>query len=130
MLFIFVAYLHCTWKLSFLLTLYFLSLLFSSHGMQEISDMDVQELVMKSIGRLTLVRQTFPFPQNNSQRCVRSNHRINTSLCDPKDPKAQMLEVRFIPPYSHLFMSIQVNHKSFALNTFISLLIVSINCHH
>ncbi|KAL1269778.1 hypothetical protein QQF64_032067, partial [Cirrhinus molitorella] len=60
---------------------------------EEISDMDVQELVMKSIGRLTLVRQTFPFPQNTSQRCVRNNHRINTSLCDPKDPKAQMLEI-------------------------------------
>ncbi|XP_052420093.1 glutamate receptor ionotropic, delta-2-like isoform X2 [Carassius gibelio] len=60
---------------------------------EEISDMDVQELVMKSIGRLTLVRQTFPLPQNSSQRCVRNNHRINTSLCDPKDPKAQMLEI-------------------------------------
>ncbi|XP_056629206.1 glutamate receptor ionotropic, delta-2 isoform X1 [Triplophysa dalaica] len=60
---------------------------------EEITDMDVQELVMKSIGRLTLVRQTFLLPQNNSQRCVRSNHRINNSLCDPKDPKAQMLEI-------------------------------------
>uniref|UniRef100_A0A8C2C164 Glutamate receptor, ionotropic, delta 2 n=1 Tax=Cyprinus carpio TaxID=7962 RepID=A0A8C2C164_CYPCA len=78
---------HCTWKMiSF-------SALFSSHVLQEISDMDVQELVMKSIGRLTLVRQTFPLSQNSSQRCVRSNHRINTSLCDPKDPKAQMLEI-------------------------------------
>ncbi|XP_057212986.1 glutamate receptor ionotropic, delta-2 isoform X3 [Triplophysa rosa] len=60
---------------------------------EEITDMDVQELVMKSIGRLTLVRQTFLLPQNSSQRCVRSNHRINNSLCDPKDPKAQMLEI-------------------------------------
>uniref|UniRef100_A0AAR2ISK2 Glutamate receptor n=1 Tax=Pygocentrus nattereri TaxID=42514 RepID=A0AAR2ISK2_PYGNA len=60
---------------------------------EEISDMDVQELVMKSIGRLTLIRQTFPLPQNTSQRCVRNNHRINTSLCDPKDPKAQTLEI-------------------------------------
>ncbi|XP_016372414.1 glutamate receptor ionotropic, delta-2-like isoform X1 [Sinocyclocheilus rhinocerous] len=60
---------------------------------EEISDMDVQELVRKSIGRLTLVRQTFPLPQNTSQRCVRNNHRINPSLCDPKDPKAQMLEI-------------------------------------
>ncbi|KAG7481486.1 hypothetical protein MATL_G00067210 [Megalops atlanticus] len=60
---------------------------------EEISDQDVQELVMKSIGRLTLVRQTFPMPQNTTQRCVRNNHRINTSLCDPKDPKAQTLEI-------------------------------------
>uniref|UniRef100_A0A8B9HBR3 Glutamate receptor n=1 Tax=Astyanax mexicanus TaxID=7994 RepID=A0A8B9HBR3_ASTMX len=59
----------------------------------EISDMDVQELVMKSIGRLTLIRQTFPMPQNTSQRCVRHNHRINNSLCDPKDPKAHTLEI-------------------------------------
>lgn len=60
---------------------------------QEISDYDLQELVMKSIGRLTLVRQTFPMPQNTTQRCVKHNHRINTSLCDPKNPKAQQLEV-------------------------------------
>ncbi|XP_066500138.1 glutamate receptor ionotropic, delta-2 isoform X2 [Hoplias malabaricus] len=60
---------------------------------EEISDMDVQELVMKSIGRLTLIRQTFPLPQNSSQRCVRNNHRINNSLCDPKDPKAHTLEI-------------------------------------
>ncbi len=73
---------------------------FSSRVLQEISDMDVQELVMKSIGRLTLVRQTFSFPQNSSQRCVRNNHRINTSLCDPKDPKAQTLEVWLIPQCS------------------------------
>lgn len=50
---------------------------------------------MKSIGRLTLVRQTFPMPQNTTQRCVKHNHRINTSLCDPKNAKAQQLEVRF-----------------------------------
>ncbi|KAE8292075.1 Glutamate receptor ionotropic, delta-2 [Larimichthys crocea] len=60
---------------------------------EEISDYDLQELVMKSIGRLTLVRQTFPMPQNTTQRCVKHNHRINTSLCDPKNPKSQQLEV-------------------------------------
>ncbi|KAG7332380.1 hypothetical protein KOW79_004214 [Hemibagrus wyckioides] len=60
---------------------------------EEISDLDVQELVMKSIGRLTLIRQTFPLPQNTSQQCVRNNHRINNSLCNPKDPKAQTLEI-------------------------------------
>ncbi|XP_075870794.1 glutamate receptor ionotropic, delta-2 isoform X1 [Nelusetta ayraudi] len=60
---------------------------------EEISDYDLQELVMKSIGRLTLVRQTFPMPQNTTQRCVKHNHRINTSLCDPKNAKAQQLEI-------------------------------------
>ncbi|MCJ8735018.1 hypothetical protein PDJAM_G00242000 [Pangasius djambal] len=60
---------------------------------EEISDLDVQELVVKSIGRLTLIRQTFPLPQNTSQQCVRNNHRINNSLCNPKDPKAQTLEI-------------------------------------
>ena len=48
---------------------------------------------MKSIGRLTLIRQTFPMPQNATQRCVKHNHRINTSLCDPKNPKSHTLEV-------------------------------------
>uniref|UniRef100_A0A674PH72 Glutamate receptor n=1 Tax=Takifugu rubripes TaxID=31033 RepID=A0A674PH72_TAKRU len=60
---------------------------------EEISDYDLQELVMKSIGRLTVVRQTFPMPQNTTQRCVKHNHRINTSLCDPKNAKAQQLEI-------------------------------------
>uniref|UniRef100_A0A671UIZ0 Glutamate receptor n=1 Tax=Sparus aurata TaxID=8175 RepID=A0A671UIZ0_SPAAU len=60
---------------------------------EEISDYDLQELVMKSIGRLTLVRQTFPMPQNATQRCVKHNHRINNSLCDPKNPKSQQLEI-------------------------------------
>uniref|UniRef100_A0A3P9PZA4 Glutamate receptor n=2 Tax=Poecilia reticulata TaxID=8081 RepID=A0A3P9PZA4_POERE len=60
---------------------------------EEISDYDLQDLVMKSIGRLTLVRQMFPMPQNTTQRCVKHNHRINTSLCDPKNPKAQQLEI-------------------------------------
>lgn len=48
---------------------------------------------MKSIGRLTVVRQTFPMPQNATQRCVKHNHRINTSLCDLKNARAQQLEV-------------------------------------
>uniref|UniRef100_UPI0037E87FCA glutamate receptor ionotropic, delta-2 n=1 Tax=Semicossyphus pulcher TaxID=241346 RepID=UPI0037E87FCA len=60
---------------------------------EEISDYELQELVMKSIGRLTLVRQTFPMPQNTTQRCVKHNHRINTSLCDPKNPRAGQLEI-------------------------------------
>ncbi|KAJ4942459.1 hypothetical protein JOQ06_012325 [Pogonophryne albipinna] len=60
---------------------------------EEISDYDLQDLVMKSIGRLTLVRQTFPMPQNASQRCVKHNHRINNSLCDPKNPRSHQLEI-------------------------------------
>lgn len=55
--------------------------------------MDVQELVRRSIGRLTIIRQTFPVPQNISQRCFRGNHRISSTLCDPKDPFAQSMEV-------------------------------------
>lgn len=58
---------------------------------------------MKSIGRLTLVRQTFPMPQNTTQRCVKHNHRINTSLCDPKNAKAQQLEVSSRPSRSMAF---------------------------
>ncbi|KAF7252528.1 Glutamate receptor ionotropic, delta-2 [Varanus komodoensis] len=59
---------------------------------QEINDADVQELVRKSIGRLTIIRQSFPVPQNISQRCFRGNHRISSSLCDPKDPFSQNME--------------------------------------
>uniref|UniRef100_A0A8B9QRV1 Glutamate receptor n=1 Tax=Anas platyrhynchos TaxID=8839 RepID=A0A8B9QRV1_ANAPL len=47
---------------------------------EEINDLDVQELVRRSIGRLTIIRQTFPVPQNISQRCFRGNHRISSSL--------------------------------------------------
>lgn len=72
--------------------------------LQEISDYDLQELVMKSIGRLTLVRQMFPMPQNTTQRCVKHNHRINTSLCDPKSPKAQQLEVSFFGDLSRVMI--------------------------
>lgn len=61
--------------------------------LQEINDVDVQELVRRSIGRLTIIRQTFPVPQNTSQRCFRGNHRISSTLCDPKDPFAQNMEV-------------------------------------
>lgn len=64
--------------------------------------MDVQELVRRSIGRLTIIRQTFPVPQNISQRCFRGNHRISSSLCDPKDPFSQSMEVVHIAIYSHL----------------------------
>ncbi|KAM4575881.1 glutamate receptor ionotropic, delta-2 isoform 1-T1 [Odontesthes bonariensis] len=60
---------------------------------EEITDYDLQELVMKSIGRLTVIRQMFPMPQNTTQRCVKHNHRINTSVCDPKNPRAQQLEI-------------------------------------
>ncbi|XP_041616076.1 glutamate receptor ionotropic, delta-2 isoform X2 [Vulpes lagopus] len=59
---------------------------------EEINDVDVQELVRRSIGRLTIIRQTFPVPQNISQRCFRGNHRISSTLCDPKDPFAQNME--------------------------------------
>lgn len=68
---------------------------------QEINDVDVQELVRRSIGRLTIIRQTFPVPQNISQRCFRGNHRISSSLCDPKDPFSQSMEVVHKAVYPH-----------------------------
>lgn len=79
---------------------------------QEISDYDLQELVMKSIGRLTLVRQTFPMPQNTTQRCVKHNHRINTSLCDPKNPKSHQLEVSCFGGLSFYFLNLKNLIKS------------------
>lgn len=88
-------------------------------SLQEISDLDVQELVVKSIGRLTLIRQTFPLPQNTSQQCVRHNHRINNSLCNPKDPKAQTLEVL---PY--LFSCIHIHSHGFTCHTCVQIFIL------
>ncbi|XP_064336281.1 uncharacterized protein LOC116150809 isoform X1 [Camelus dromedarius] len=63
---------------------------------EEINDLDVQELVRRSIGRLTIIGQTFPVPQNISQRCFRGNHRISSTLCDPEDPFAQNVEARLL----------------------------------
>ncbi|XP_074206194.1 uncharacterized protein LOC141574629 isoform X3 [Camelus bactrianus] len=63
---------------------------------EEINDLDVQELVRRSIGRLTIIGQTFPVPQNISQRCFRGSHRISSTLCDPEDPFAQNVEARLL----------------------------------
>ncbi|XP_072289410.1 glutamate receptor ionotropic, delta-2 isoform X2 [Eucyclogobius newberryi] len=78
---------------------------------EEISDYDLQELVMKSIGRLTLVRQTFPMPQNTTQRCVKHNHRINTSICDPKNPRSQQLEITNRYVYDSVLLLANTFHR-------------------
>ncbi|XP_066567793.1 glutamate receptor ionotropic, delta-2 [Amia ocellicauda] len=78
---------------------------------EEMSDFDVQELVMKSIGRLTIIRQIFPLPQNTSQRCYRGNHRINNSLCDPKDSKAQSMEITNRYIYDTVLLLANAFHK-------------------
>ncbi|KAL6045238.1 hypothetical protein STEG23_009530, partial [Scotinomys teguina] len=77
----------------------------------EINDVDVQELVRRSIGRLTIIRQTFPVPQNISQRCFRGNHRISSTLCDPKDPFAQNMEISNLYIYDTVLLLANAFHK-------------------
>ncbi|XP_010293539.1 PREDICTED: uncharacterized protein LOC104627127, partial [Phaethon lepturus] len=77
----------------------------------EINDVDVQELVRRSIGRLTIIRQTFPVPQNISQRCFRGNHRISSSLCDPKDPFSQSMEISNLYIYDTVLLLANAFHK-------------------
>ncbi|EOB01356.1 Glutamate receptor delta-2 subunit, partial [Anas platyrhynchos] len=78
---------------------------------EEINDLDVQELVRRSIGRLTIIRQTFPVPQNISQRCFRGNHRISSSLCDPKDPFSQSMEISNLYIYDTVLLLANAFHK-------------------
>ncbi|XP_058852827.1 glutamate receptor ionotropic, delta-2 isoform X2 [Acipenser ruthenus] len=78
---------------------------------EEVTDLDVQELVRRSIGRLTIIRQTFPMPQNTSQRCNRGNHRISTSLCDQKDPYAQNMEITNRYIYDTVLLLANAFHK-------------------
>ncbi|KAK1175995.1 glutamate receptor ionotropic, delta-2-like [Acipenser oxyrinchus oxyrinchus] len=78
---------------------------------EEVTDLDVQELVRRSIGRLTIIRQTFPVPQNTSQRCNRGNHRISTSLCDQKDPYAQNMEITNRYIYDTVLLLANAFHK-------------------
>ncbi|XP_078250691.1 glutamate receptor ionotropic, delta-2 isoform X4 [Pogona vitticeps] len=78
---------------------------------EEIRDADVQELVRKSIGRLTIIRQSFPVPQNISQRCFRGNHRISSSLCDPKDPFSQNMEITNLYIYDTVLLLANAFHK-------------------
>uniref|UniRef100_A0A8W4FLP0 Glutamate receptor n=1 Tax=Sus scrofa TaxID=9823 RepID=A0A8W4FLP0_PIG len=77
---------------------------------EEINDIDVQELVRRSIGRLTIIRQTFPVPQNISQRCFRG-HRISSTLCDPKDPFAQNMEISNLYIYDTVLLLANAFHK-------------------
>ncbi|XP_043917322.1 glutamate receptor ionotropic, delta-2 [Protopterus annectens] len=78
---------------------------------EEISDMDVQELVRRSTGRLTIIRQTFPIPHNISQRCIRGNHRISSSICDPKDPYSQTMEISNVYIYDTVLLLANAFHK-------------------
>ncbi|XP_039607059.1 glutamate receptor ionotropic, delta-2 isoform X1 [Polypterus senegalus] len=78
---------------------------------EEMTDLDVQELVRRSIGRLTLIRQIFPLPQNTSERCVRGNHRISTSLCDPKELYSQNMEITNRYIYDTVLLLANAFHK-------------------
>ncbi|XP_072351425.1 glutamate receptor ionotropic, delta-2 isoform X2 [Scyliorhinus torazame] len=78
---------------------------------QELSDGDVQELVRRSIGRLTIIRQTFPLSLNTTHRCFRGKHRISPSLCDPKDPYKNNMEITNLYIYDTVVLLANAFHK-------------------
>ncbi|XP_038648679.1 glutamate receptor ionotropic, delta-2 isoform X2 [Scyliorhinus canicula] len=78
---------------------------------EELSDGDVQELVRRSIGRLTIIRQTFPLSLNTTHRCFRGKHRISPSLCDPKDPYKNNLEITNLYIYDTVVLLANAFHK-------------------
>ncbi|XP_067902088.1 glutamate receptor ionotropic, delta-2 isoform X2 [Heterodontus francisci] len=78
---------------------------------QELSDDDVEELVRRSIGRLTIIRQTFPLSLNTTQSCFRGKHRISPSLCDPKDPYKNNMEITNLYIYDTVVLLAHAFHK-------------------
>ncbi|XP_032805401.1 glutamate receptor ionotropic, delta-2-like isoform X5 [Petromyzon marinus] len=63
---------------------------------EEINDAEIQELASTAIGRLTVIRQSFPVARNASQRCIRNNHRISESLCGTGDAKSLEVSSRYV----------------------------------
>ncbi|TRY96316.1 hypothetical protein DNTS_011819 [Danionella cerebrum] len=69
-----------------------------SFEVQEVSDMEIMELVHSTLGRMTVIRQIFPLWRDTNIRCMRNNHRISTLLCDPQEGYLQSLERQQIQP--------------------------------
>ncbi|XP_051866022.1 glutamate receptor ionotropic, delta-2 isoform X1 [Pristis pectinata] len=78
---------------------------------EEMSDADVEDLVRRSIGRLTIIRQTFPYSLNGTQSCFRGKHRISPLLCDPKDPYKQNMEITNLYIYDTVVLLAHAFHK-------------------
>ncbi|XP_059506171.1 glutamate receptor ionotropic, delta-2 isoform X3 [Stegostoma tigrinum] len=78
---------------------------------QELNDGDVQELVRRSVGRLTIIRQTFPLSLNTTHSCIRGKHRISPSLCDPKDPYKNNMEITNLYIYDTVVLLANAFHK-------------------
>ncbi|XP_043530337.1 glutamate receptor ionotropic, delta-2 isoform X2 [Chiloscyllium plagiosum] len=78
---------------------------------QELSDGDVQELVRRSIGRLTIIRQTFPLSLNTTHSCIHGKHRISPSLCDPNDPYKNNMEITNLYIYDTVVLLANAFHK-------------------
>ncbi|XP_026165336.1 glutamate receptor ionotropic, delta-1 [Mastacembelus armatus] len=71
---------------------------------EEVSDADIMELVHSSLGRMTIIRQTFPLWRDTNVRCMRNNHRISSLLCDPQEGYLQSLEVSNLYLYDSVLM--------------------------
>uniref|UniRef100_A0A8C4R8I3 Ionotropic glutamate receptor L-glutamate and glycine-binding domain-containing protein n=1 Tax=Eptatretus burgeri TaxID=7764 RepID=A0A8C4R8I3_EPTBU len=53
---------------------------------EEVSSAEIQDLALVASGRITVLRQAFPAPQQPSQHCIRNRHHISPQLCNPQDP--------------------------------------------
>ncbi|KAM9716153.1 LOW QUALITY PROTEIN: glutamate receptor ionotropic, delta-1-like [Menidia menidia] len=71
---------------------------------EEISDSEVLELTHSALGRVTVIRQSFPAWRDGGPRCVRRNHRISSLLCDPQEGYLQNLEVSNLYLYDSVLM--------------------------
>ncbi|XP_026209766.1 glutamate receptor ionotropic, delta-1 [Anabas testudineus] len=71
---------------------------------EEVSDADIMELVHSSLGRMTIIRQSFPLWRDTNVRCMRNNHRISSLLCDPQEGYLQSLEVSNLYLYDSVLM--------------------------
>ncbi|XP_046889094.1 glutamate receptor ionotropic, delta-1 isoform X2 [Hypomesus transpacificus] len=71
---------------------------------EEISDTEIMELAHSALGRMTVIRQIFPMWKDSSTRCMRSNHRMSSLLCDPQEGYLQSLEVSNLYLYDSVLM--------------------------
>ncbi|XP_009955109.1 PREDICTED: glutamate receptor ionotropic, delta-1-like, partial [Leptosomus discolor] len=93
---------------------------------EEITDNEILELVHSALGRMTVIRQIFPLSRDNSQRCMRNNHRISSLLCDPQEGYLQMLQVSNLYLYDSVLMLANAFHRKLEDRKWHSM--ASLNC--
>nr|XP_014341697.1 PREDICTED: glutamate receptor ionotropic, delta-1 [Latimeria chalumnae] len=93
---------------------------------EEISDMEILELVHSALGRMTIIRQIFPAPRDSSLRCMRNNLRISSLLCDPQEGYLQTLQVSNLYLYDSVLMLANAFHRKLEDRKWHSM--ASLNC--